>query len=141
MFKKKSNALSYIVTVITFIFFLGFVYFSYFTAKELLILRVISPQEHAIKFDKWAVQDCNHTSSYRYEKSYSSEIQFRHESDKQYKNRLIDLCKENLYTQSGKKQKIDFEYNIAKYGLATLFFFILFISFAVQSSVIYRKHD
>jgi hypothetical protein len=39
------------------------------------------------------------------------------------------------------KLNVDFKINFIKYGLATLFFFILFMGFTVQNYFMYKKDD
>jgi hypothetical protein len=74
--KKNNNIIKYIGHAIAFMFFMGFVYFSYFTAKELLVVKYITPTDHAVKYNSWAVSDCLNPYSYQHHNRYSDEANF-----------------------------------------------------------------
>lgn len=148
MKKCNNNIIKIIGYIITFVFFMWFIYFSYFTTKELLIYKYISPQEHVMKYNSWELRECTNPYSYRHENVYSNEPTIKELQNtlskadwKTLHDKNIKSCLNKIYTEEQTKTYIWMKINVIKYGLATLFFFILFIGFTIQNYFMYRKND
>ena len=137
MKKLDSKILLLVLNVLIFIFFIWFIYFSYFTAKELLVLKYISTSDYSSKFYGWDVDSCGDKYSFKYENLLNSELT-ESEKDKKF-NEIKRDCLKNLEIKSENKKIVDFKFNFIKYGLATLFFFILFIVFSLQNLAFYNS--
>ncbi|MCP4523078.1 MAG: hypothetical protein GY828_02560 [Candidatus Gracilibacteria bacterium] len=151
MKKEKNTILKLSVHIITFLFFMGFVYFSYFLTKEMLVVKYITPQDYSYKHYAWEIEHCTQGAyEYKYgDRYYSNEIKENKNLSTEEKQEKIEKeklrrkikCLETLHNKSENRQYVDFKIASIKYGLATLFFFILFMAFATQSFVIHKKND
>lgn len=139
MKKIKNNALLITLNVILFIFFMWFIYFSYFTAKELLVLKYISKEDYSYKFYSRSVDECRDSLSYKIKESYEQELDWKYNSREQFADEYKDNCLKNLYKKAEWKKLADFKFNIIKYWLSSLFFFILFMAFSLQNLYIFNE--
>lgn len=141
MNNEKQYKIAYLILhIFIFISFIGFLYFSYFTAKELLVLRNITPENHANKFYFWEINDCNNLSSYQntyYLQEFWSENEWK--LTEEQKNEIIKKCNDRILERSENILLADFKYNFIKYSLASLFFFILFFYWVLQNLFMYKK--
>lgn len=140
--KTAHGLLSLSATIITFWFFLWFIYFSFFTTRELLVHHVISQQEYLDSHDRWQYESCEDDVRWLFESKWDSfiyhgnVIQNNNEGQLQY----VKICQEKATNKLLLKRDVDFQRAMSKYGLATVFFLILFLSFSIQSTLIYKKN-
>jgi hypothetical protein len=113
-----------------------------------LVVKYVTPTDHAVKYNSWAFHDCVNPYSYQHHNKYSDEANFSGLSyDEKTKKiaennkKIIAECTEKINKKADMKLHADFKVNFIKYGLATLFFFILFIGFTVQNYFLYKKND